>query len=209
MQNKISIVLASVLVLIFLSSCGVSQAEYDKVVAERDALQALLDTTETQDNTDFEDDDQEDSDSSDSTSAQPLTPISHTMIGEMVTTDTLNITLLDCTTMERVYESSISYYEASEGMMYAILPFRLENTSMKDEQVSSHFDFKYYADNVLCQSVTLGYWPPNVGGYPAIDSDDVLAAGRAIEGYVACEVPLDAQVLEIEYEGFIFECALS
>lgn len=196
---------------LFLTSCGgVSQAEYDKVVAERDALQALIDTQEALFATENKDND---IDSSVELDDIPISDMSsaisieqkHIGINEVATSDKFNITFLDCITTQRVDESRYFYYSASEGMVYAILAFRIENISTNNENIWPHSDFEYYADNVLYDSVGFGYTPPRIQGYAAIDSDNILAPGRVMEGYVACEIPIETKRLEVEYEGFIFD----
>lgn len=130
-------------------------------------------------------------------------------VGETVTSEKFNIALLNFTTTNKVFEDSYSYYEADEGMIFVIAVFRIENLTQGNETIWPASDFEYYADNVLCDGCKLGIVPPNINGYPDISSDDELKPGRVIEGYVACEVPVASKILEIEYEGFIFECELT
>ncbi len=130
-------------------------------------------------------------------------------IGETVISEKFSITLLECSTTDRVDDSSYSYYEADDGMIFAIAVFRIENLTQTDETIQPALNFEYYADNVLCKPVGLGFSPPNINGYRSISNDDILRSGRTIEGYVSCEIPVATQILEIEYEGFVFEYDIS
>lgn len=71
-------------------------------------------------------------------------------MGETVTSEKFNITLLNFTTTNKVYEGSYSYYEADEGMIFVIAIFRIENLTQGNETILPASDFEYYADNILC-----------------------------------------------------------
>lgn len=218
MKKYAKLCLPMLLTILLLSACGgVSQAEYDKVVAERDALQALIDAKENLvdaqenlsailNNTGTETILPESTPVSDM--EKPTTPgLQRVGLNETVASDKLNITLLACSSMSQVYDSRASdlYYSADAGMKFAIMFFRLENISQESIIVPGSNLF-YYADNVLCTGASFSW--SKINGYNEIDYE-TLNPGRVVEGYVAYTIPADAKLLEIEYEGFIFEYDLS
>lgn len=107
-------------------------------------------------------------------------------IGDVIEVSGLKISYLFC----EDYESNNMFIQPAEGNKYVSCGFEFENTSNSDELVSS-FDFKCYADGRACESTYLR-------------DDDLstttLSPGRKAKGTVTFEVPLEASVVEAEYE---------
>ena len=165
------------------------EAQLEEVTAQRDALQELLDAYLAEAEAERAE-----------AAAEPQT----VSVGETVSSEQFQITFVDCFTQSGV-DQGYWYYSADEGYLFGIAVFVLENIAQEDAVLWPASDFVYYADNQLADSRTMGTAPPKIHGYNEIQGDTLLPAGRAIEGYVVCEIPADTQRLEIEYEGFLFE----
>ena len=104
--------------------------------------------------------------------------------GEVVESSKLKIAYLSC----EEYVSDNMFTVPAEGYHFITCSFEFENIGNSDEVVSS-FDFDCYADGLNCKGVY-------------IRDDDLsatLSAGRKAKGTVTFEVPLDAEVVEVEY----------
>lgn len=87
------------------------------------------------------------------------------------------------------YISDNMFMQPAEGMKYIYIELEVENLSDSDKTISE-FSFDCYADGTSCDSF-----------YGLDDSLSAsLSAGRKAKGTVAFEVPIDAQVIEIEFE---------
>ena len=76
----------------------------------------------------------------------------------------------------------------AEGYHFISCEFEFENVGDSDEFVSS-FDFDCYADGISCK-----------GTYIREDElSATLSAGRKTKGTVTFEVPVDAEIVEVEY----------
>lgn len=108
-------------------------------------------------------------------------------LGDIVEASGLTISYLSC----EDYVSDNMFIQPAEGNKYVSCGFEFENTSNSDQLVSS-FDFKCYADGKACESNHLR-------------GDDLstttLSPGRKVKGTVTFEVPIEAAVVEAEYEA--------
>lgn len=105
-------------------------------------------------------------------------------VGDVVESSRLKITYLSC----EEYVSDNMFVVPAEGYRFVTCEFEFENVGTSDEHISS-FNFDCYADGLNCK-----------GTY--IRDDDLsatLSAGRKTKGTVTFEVPIDAEVIEVEY----------
>ncbi|MCQ2438713.1 MAG: DUF4352 domain-containing protein [Oscillospiraceae bacterium] len=108
-------------------------------------------------------------------------------VGETVETDSLTITYLSC-----AVDKGNSYSKPQPGKQFVTCEFEFQNKSESDESVS-YFGFKCFADGNSCDQE---YFRDD--GLSAS-----ISAGRKAKGTVTFEVPVDAEVVEVEYEvGF-------
>ncbi len=118
----------------------------------------------------------------------PQEPSNIFHVGDVIETDHFSITYQECDADWRGYNE---YMGPQDGMKVARAYFVFENISDSDRSCGS-FDFDCYADGVACDAFI---WA----------SDDSLSyaslsPGRKLQGYIAYEVPVDAQEIELEYE---------
>ena len=105
-------------------------------------------------------------------------------VGDIIESSSLNITYLSC----EEYVSDNMFVVPAEGYRFVTCEFEFENVGTSDEYVSS-FEFDCYADGINCKGVY-------------IRDDELsatLSAGRKAKGTVTFEVPIDAEVIEVEY----------
>lgn len=105
-------------------------------------------------------------------------------VGDKVESSRLNITYLSC----EEYVSDNMFVVPAEGYRFITCEFEFENVSTSDEYISS-FSFDCYADGINCKATY-------------IRDDDLsatLSAGRKTKGTVTFEVPITAEVIEVEY----------
>lgn len=105
-------------------------------------------------------------------------------VGDVIESSRLNITYLSC----EEYVSDNMFVVPAEGYRFVTCEFEFENVGTSDEYVSS-FEFDCYADGINCKGVY-------------IRDDELsatLSAGRKTKGTVTFEVPIDAEVIEVEY----------
>ena len=105
-------------------------------------------------------------------------------VGETLEGKTLNIQYLSC------FEDSSNnmFITPKEGYHYITCEFEFENVSSSDVTVS-YFSFDCFADGVSCDGVY--FRDDNISA--------TLSSGRKAKGTVTFEVPMDAQVVEVEY----------
>lgn len=106
------------------------------------------------------------------------------VVGDVVESSKLKITYLS-------YEEYISdnmFIVPADGHHFISCEFEFENIGTSDEYISS-YDFDCYADGMNCKEVFIR--EDNLGA--------TLSAGRKTKGTVTFEVPLDAEVVEVEY----------
>ena len=106
------------------------------------------------------------------------------VVGDIIESDTLNITYLSC-------EKDTSYNEFSaprEGTHYVTLTFEFENKGESDQYVSM-FEFDCFADGKDCEQA---YFRED-------HLDATLSSGRKAQGTVTFMVPDDATTVEAEY----------
>lgn len=181
-MRKIVVGLLAITTL-FLTSCGgVSQAEYDKVVAERDALQALLD-----------------GDGSD-TSLPLLSDNTTIHVGKKASTSDFEITFIDCVMLDKIEVGNLSE-EAESGFTFAIFTLELKNISSDELYTPFPVDMSFYADDTICDYVGLSL---SINGYEFLDTVKINP-GRTQKGYIPLEVPKGTKTVEIEYDGIILE----
>ncbi len=105
-------------------------------------------------------------------------------VGDVVESSKLNITYLSC----EEYVSDNMFVVPAEGYRFVTCEFEFENIGTTDEYVSS-FSFDCYADGISCKGVYIRDDELNA----------TLSAGRKTKGTVTFEVPIDAEVIEVEY----------
>ncbi len=106
-------------------------------------------------------------------------------VGDIIETDKLRITY----NKADKYVSDNMFLQPSDGMKYVYIELEVENLSKSDQNIS-YFSFECYADGNSCD----GYY-----GMDNLLSAD-LSSGRKAKGTVAFEVPVDAKVIEFEFE---------
>ena len=92
------------------------------------------------------------------------------------------------------YVEENQFMQPAEGNKYIFLQFAFENTSKTADTSISYFSFECYADGYAAKM----YY----GGNDSLSA--TLSAGRATTGFLYFEVPMDAKVIEVEYETNIF-----
>lgn len=110
-------------------------------------------------------------------------------VGDVIETSKLRIQYLKAAE----YKSDSKYFQPKEGMKYIYIELEAENISDSDRTIS-YFSFDCYADGKECE------------GYYGMDNElsATLSPGRKAKGTVAFEVPVDAKVIEIEFEDNAF-----
>lgn len=106
-------------------------------------------------------------------------------VGDVIETDKLRISY----NKAEEYKSDNMFLQAADGMKYVYIELEVENLSDSDQSIS-YFSFSCYADGTACN----GFY----GMEDALSAD--LSAGRKAKGTIAFEVPVDAKVIEIEFE---------
>ena len=103
-------------------------------------------------------------------------------------------------TLEAVTESTgTDFLQPSEGNVFIICEFTIENESDSELAVSSMMSFAAYADDYSAQL--------SLSGLSASDKqqlDGSIAAGKKMNGVVAYEVPADWSEFEIRYVPNIY-----
>lgn len=218
MKKVVLIVLCSVFMLCAGCSNGIPQEEYDRVVQERDVLVTAVDEYgEAMGITELSKSILGGSSSglgsenlgTEEKPSTPSIPLPKYELGETAPTKNFNVTFVDFFTKSRVNTSKYSYYSPDEGFIYGVLVFELENKTAESIELWPASDFEYYADNALVDGSILGYTPPAINGYTAIESETELAAGRKIKGYVIADIPVGTNELEIEFDGATFRCTVN
>lgn len=105
-------------------------------------------------------------------------------VGETAESSKLKITYLSC----EEYVSDNIFVTPAEGYHFISCEFEFENIGTTDDHISS-LSFDCYADGVDCKATH-------------IREDDLsatLSAGRKTKGTVTFEVPVDADIIEVEY----------
>ena len=105
-------------------------------------------------------------------------------IGDVVESSNLKIAYLSC----EEYVSNSMFSVPADGYRFISCEFEFENVGSSDEYITS-FDFDCYADGQNCKATF-------------IRDDELsatLSAGRKTKGTVTFEVPINAEVIEVEY----------
>ena len=105
-------------------------------------------------------------------------------VGDIIESSRLNIAYLSC----EEYVSDNMFTVPADGYHFITCEFEFENIGNSDEYVSS-FEFDCYADGLNCKAVY----------YRDDELSATLSAGRKTKGTVTFEVPIDAEVIEVEY----------
>lgn len=125
--------------------------------------------------------------------SQPESSSNVFVSGDVVETEHFRITYQECDPDWKGYSR---YSEPQSGNKIVRAFFVFENISNTDRSCGS-IDFSCYADGLSCSQY---YW----------SSDDALtytslSPGRKLQGYIAFEVPIGAEEIELEYdESFDF-----
>ena len=105
-------------------------------------------------------------------------------VGDVAESKSLKITYVSC----EEYVSDNMFVALAEGYRFVNCEFEFEKIGTSDEFISSG-NFDCYADGLNCESTY-------------IRQDDLsatLSKGRKTKGTVTFEVPLDAEIIEVEY----------
>ncbi len=106
-------------------------------------------------------------------------------VGDIIETKNLKISYIKA----EEYNSDNTFLQPEEGKKYVYIELEVENLSDSDQSIS-YFSFECYADGVACDAF-----------YGMEDSlSATLSAGRKAKGTIAFEVPIDAQIVEFEFE---------
>ena len=106
--------------------------------------------------------------------------------GDKVDTKNLSITYQECDADWQDYQ-----YEPREGTRLIRAYFVFENIGNTDQTCGSIY-FDCYADGAACDSYLFRCEPSL--------SFSSISPGRKLEGYVCYEVPIGAEIIELEYE---------
>ena len=115
-------------------------------------------------------------------------------VGDRVEMSDIYVTLVSVTE-----SNGNSYLKPSDGNVFVICEFTIENESKDDLAVSSMMCYKAYADDF---AVSL-----SIGGITASEKaqlDGSVAAGKKMNGIVAYEVPADWSEFEIRYTPNVY-----
>lgn len=105
-------------------------------------------------------------------------------VGDVVESSKLKITYLSAAE----FISDNMFIQPKDGNHFISCEFEFENVGTSDEFIS-FYDFDCYADGVACEA-----------NYFQEDSlSATLSAGRKTKGTVSFEVPIDAEIVEVEY----------
>ncbi|MCR5374261.1 MAG: DUF4352 domain-containing protein [Lachnospiraceae bacterium] len=110
-------------------------------------------------------------------------------IGDKVEGTNVAISYLSC----EPYTSDNMFIQPREGYHYITLTFEFENLGNSDKILSS-LSFNCYADGIACNSTYAR--DDNLSG--------TISAGRKIKGTVTFEVPVNAEVIEVEYDDNVW-----
>ncbi len=110
-------------------------------------------------------------------------------VGDIVETKKERISFLSC----GEYTSDNMFIQPKEGCRFVYFEFEFENVSDSDTSVST-IDFHCYANGSACES---HYFDEDM-------LSGTLSPGRKAKGCVYFEVPVDATVIEAEYEENLF-----
>lgn len=110
-------------------------------------------------------------------------------VGDIIETNKLKITYLKAAE----YKSDNMFLQPDEGKKYAYIQIEVENLSDSDQMIS-YFSFECYADGTACD-----------GFYGMDDAlSATLSSGRKAKGTIAFQVPVDASVIEFEFEDNVW-----
>ena len=102
-------------------------------------------------------------------------------------------------TMTEIIDNYTGYNEylgPADGYKIILVKFEVENIGDDDEIYTNMLDFNAYADNIEAE-----YYLYIGDDYKSFDSGFGLAKGKKMIGYLAYEVPVDAQKIIIDYEA--------
>ena len=105
-------------------------------------------------------------------------------VGDVVESSKLKITYLSAAE----YISDNMFIQPKAGNHFISCEFEFENVGTSDDFIS-FYDFDCYADGVACEA---NYFQEN-------SLSATLSAGRKTKGTVSFEVPIDAEIVEVEY----------
>lgn len=111
-------------------------------------------------------------------------------IGDVVTSKDLKITYLSSDS----FTSDNLFIQPKSGYHYVFAELEFENIGSSDKSISSMIGFNCYTDGKACDKTFIR--DDNISG--------TIAAGRKIKGTISCEVPDNAEIIELEYEDNIW-----
>lgn len=134
-------------------------------------------------------------------------------VGDVAKSDNYQITFIDAWTQESSNSVIGGKDIPQSGYQIVYFALEIENTSNQNQYINfcnnykPKSDFHFYADDYM-QEYWYGMLPEN--GYNCIfdvDPDITIPAGRKVKGYVDFTAPVDANILEMEFNGmsFLFE----
>ncbi|MBO5758389.1 MAG: DUF4352 domain-containing protein [Clostridia bacterium] len=112
-------------------------------------------------------------------------------VGEVVETRGLKITYVSC---EEYTPGEYDFFAPKDGYRFVICTFEFENTGSSDAWLS-YVEFDCYADSFNCENCSWYFDNP---------LSATLSSGRKAVGIVAFEVPIDAKVVDVEYDIYDF-----
>ncbi len=116
-------------------------------------------------------------------------------VGESIIIDDLTISLTNV--KEYVDDADFAPDTPDEGYMYVILSFEIKNTGEEDDFFNSLYEDSY-CDNKAIDTTLL--W-----NYDGDEAWGEVAVGRERSGYVAYELPVDWETLEMIYSPNIWD----
>ena len=111
-------------------------------------------------------------------------------VGDVITSKDLKITYLSSDS----FISDNMFIQPKNGYHYVYTELEFENIGSSDKSISSLIGFNCYADGKACDKTFVR--DDNITG--------TIAAGRKIKGTISCEVPDNAEIIELEYEDNIW-----
>lgn len=105
-------------------------------------------------------------------------------VGETVTLNNRKVTYVTCSEYISEYED----YQPRDGYRFVSLEVTVENVGKFREDITA-WDFSCYADGMPCKAIHLR----------DDDADILLQPGESVTGTVTFEIPVTAEVIEVEY----------
>ena len=117
-------------------------------------------------------------------------------VGTTFEANEMSITVNSANLNFQDFDNSFGLYDVPEGMKYIQVSWTFDNISDDDKYVSI-YDFDCYADDVSCEQAYL----PEGSGLNDNFINTNLSSGRNISFETYYTVPINAQHIELEYDG--------